>query len=86
MIPDAARKLSQMNADLLLELRVGRSGLGDDWIYTYEGGKWTQVGRYLEVSVVVFRFDLSIDCCEICLGRQQYVMRMYSSRWRLTSD
>ncbi|KIP05056.1 hypothetical protein PHLGIDRAFT_129115 [Phlebiopsis gigantea 11061_1 CR5-6] len=36
-------------ADLVMELRVGRSGLGDDWLYTYAPSKgWTQVGRYLE--------------------------------------
>ncbi|GJE93615.1 BNR repeat-containing protein [Phanerochaete sordida] len=36
-------------ADLLLELRVGRSGLGDDWLYTYTPHKgWSQIGRYLE--------------------------------------
>ncbi|KAH7918465.1 hypothetical protein BV22DRAFT_1076219 [Leucogyrophana mollusca] len=36
-------------ADLLLEMRVGRSGLGDDWLYRYvpEEG-WALTGRYLE--------------------------------------
>ncbi|KAL0579726.1 hypothetical protein V5O48_002290 [Marasmius crinis-equi] len=39
--------------DLLLELRVGRSGLGDDWIYHYfpstnnSTGTWKLVGKYL---------------------------------------
>ncbi|KAI0085218.1 hypothetical protein BDY19DRAFT_452721 [Irpex rosettiformis] len=36
-------------ADLLLELRVGRSGLGDDWLYRYvPNDGWKQIGRYLE--------------------------------------
>ncbi|KAI0694041.1 hypothetical protein BC835DRAFT_1033933 [Cytidiella melzeri] len=36
-------------ADLLLELRVGRSGLGDDWLYRYVPNEgWKQIGRYLE--------------------------------------
>ncbi|KAF5391695.1 hypothetical protein D9757_002530 [Collybiopsis confluens] len=36
-------------ADLLLELRVGQAGQGDDWLYHYSpGGNWTLVGRYLE--------------------------------------
>lgn len=35
-------------ADLLLEFRVGRSGLGDSWLYEYTPGKgWDLVGRYL---------------------------------------
>ncbi|GJJ14379.1 hypothetical protein Clacol_008643 [Clathrus columnatus] len=44
------RFLSLPSGDLLLEMRVGRSGLGDDWLYTYSGkdGKWTDIGRYLE--------------------------------------
>lgn len=38
-------------SDLLLELRVGRSGLGDDWLYRYIPNKgWLQIGRYLEVK------------------------------------
>ena len=38
-------------ADLLLELRVGRSGLGDDWLYKYVPKKgWIQIGRYLQAS------------------------------------
>lgn len=37
-------------ADLILELRVGRSGLGDDWLYKYTPSEgWAQIGRYLEV-------------------------------------
>ncbi|KAI0051294.1 hypothetical protein FA95DRAFT_1534756 [Auriscalpium vulgare] len=33
----------------LFELRVGRSGLGDDWLYEYVAGKgWLSIGRYLE--------------------------------------
>ena len=48
-------KASDLEADLLFELRVGRSGLGDDWLYKYVPGKgWIQIGRYLEVSV---RYD-----------------------------
>ncbi|KAJ3554747.1 hypothetical protein NM688_g2946 [Phlebia brevispora] len=40
---------SDSEADLLFELRVGRSGLGDDWLYKYVPGKgWIQIGRYLE--------------------------------------
>ncbi|KAI0665592.1 hypothetical protein C8Q78DRAFT_986159 [Trametes maxima] len=36
-------------ADLIFELRVGRSGLGDDWLYKYTPSKgWAQIGRYLE--------------------------------------
>ena len=49
MVPDSANVLSGKSADLLLELRVGRSGLGDDWIYVYDNGRWEQVGKYLEV-------------------------------------
>ncbi|TFK51516.1 hypothetical protein OE88DRAFT_1680346 [Heliocybe sulcata] len=45
-IPETARVGKE---DLLLELRVGRSGLGDDWLYTYTPGKgWELAGRYLE--------------------------------------
>ncbi|KAI0337868.1 hypothetical protein BDW22DRAFT_1339134 [Trametopsis cervina] len=45
-IPSAAHA---DGADLLLELRVGRSGLGDDWLYRYVPDRgWAQVGRYLE--------------------------------------
>lgn len=48
-IPDSAR--GDPGADLLLELRVGRSGLGDDWLYKYSPGSgWLQIGRYLEVG------------------------------------
>ncbi|TCD70367.1 hypothetical protein EIP91_003719 [Steccherinum ochraceum] len=36
-------------SDLLLELRVGRSGLGDDWLYRYTPSRgWSQIGKYLE--------------------------------------
>ncbi|KAJ8095139.1 hypothetical protein AAF712_006877 [Marasmius tenuissimus] len=44
---------STQKPDLLLELRVGRSGLGDDWIYHYfpgsnnSTGAWELVGKYL---------------------------------------
>jgi len=36
---------------MLLEMRVGRSGLGDDWIYEYNAktGSWKEIGKYLEV-------------------------------------
>jgi hypothetical protein len=35
-------------SDLLLEMRVGRSGLGDDWLYQYvPGGNWSLIGKYL---------------------------------------
>ncbi|KAI5121544.1 hypothetical protein M0805_002603 [Coniferiporia weirii] len=45
----AAKAASQSTADLLLELRVGRSGLGDDWLYAYTPNVgWSQIGRYLE--------------------------------------
>ena len=52
--PSAATNANETraNADLLMEFRVGQSGLGDDWLYAYvpfEG--WTQVGRYLEVRL-----------------------------------
>ena len=43
-------KVEAGGADLLFELRVGRSGLGDDWLYKYTPKQgWTQIGRYLEV-------------------------------------
>ena len=46
----AAAKQHAGDADLILELRVGRSGLGDDWLYKYTPNKgWTQIGKYLEV-------------------------------------
>ncbi|KAK7681824.1 hypothetical protein QCA50_015171 [Cerrena zonata] len=46
-IPPSATDKS--GADLLLELRVGRSGLGDDWLYKYVPKKgWLQIGRYLQ--------------------------------------
>lgn len=36
---------------MLFEMRVGRSGLGDDWLYLYTPGNgWKLIGRYLEVS------------------------------------
>ena len=44
------RSSSSASASFLFELRIGRSGLGDDWLYQYEGGgNWTLVGKYLEV-------------------------------------
>ncbi|KAI0327452.1 hypothetical protein GY45DRAFT_1256975 [Cubamyces sp. BRFM 1775] len=47
-IPEAAKQHAG-DADLILELRVGRSGLGDDWLYKYTPSKgWAQIGRYLE--------------------------------------
>lgn len=40
-------------ADLLMELRVGRSGLGDDWLYKYVPNEgWALIGKYLEVCVL----------------------------------
>jgi hypothetical protein len=34
---------------LIMEFRVGRSGLGDDWLYEYVAGQgWNLVGKYLE--------------------------------------
>ncbi|TDL16302.1 hypothetical protein BD410DRAFT_795503 [Rickenella mellea] len=41
---------SKSKSDLIFEIRVGRSGLGDDWLYNYVPGtgKWTLLGRYLE--------------------------------------
>ncbi|EJD00360.1 uncharacterized protein FOMMEDRAFT_159034 [Fomitiporia mediterranea MF3/22] len=48
-LPAAAKAASHSEADLLLELRVGRSGLGDDWLYAYVPNQgWTEVGKYLE--------------------------------------
>ncbi|KAF7416174.1 hypothetical protein PC9H_002437 [Pleurotus ostreatus] len=59
-IPRQAQKLIPAigtvgTPDLLLELRVGRSGLGDDWLYHYypadietnQSGRWVEVGKYL---------------------------------------
>jgi len=47
-IPNSASHISR-GSDLLLELRVGRSGLGDDWLYRYTPGTgWSQIGKYLE--------------------------------------
>ncbi|KAL5514016.1 hypothetical protein ACEPAG_2777 [Sanghuangporus baumii] len=49
-LPASAKAISGSKADLLLELRVGRSGLGDDWLYAYEPNEgWMQIGKYLEV-------------------------------------
>ena len=46
-IPTIAQSESD-GADLIMELRVGRSGLGDDWLYKYTPNKgWSQIGRYL---------------------------------------
>ncbi|OBZ73459.1 hypothetical protein A0H81_06920 [Grifola frondosa] len=46
-IPSSVHSTS--GSDLLFEFRVGRSGLGDDWLYTYTPRNgWTQIGRYLE--------------------------------------
>lgn len=48
-VPVSAQR-GAAEADLILELRVGRSGLGDDWLYKYiPSNGWTQIGRYLEV-------------------------------------
>lgn len=39
----------EIGSDLIMEFRVGRSGLGDDWLYRYTpGSNWTLIGRYLE--------------------------------------
>ncbi|KIJ67199.1 hypothetical protein HYDPIDRAFT_127044 [Hydnomerulius pinastri MD-312] len=47
VIPPSAADGS--GADLLLEMRVGRSGLGDDWLYRYVPSQgWELIGRYLE--------------------------------------
>ncbi|KAI0821726.1 hypothetical protein BC628DRAFT_1422357 [Trametes gibbosa] len=47
-VPVSAQR-GAAEADLILELRVGRSGLGDDWLYKYiPSNGWTQIGRYLE--------------------------------------
>jgi hypothetical protein len=36
-------------SDLLLEFRVGRSGLGDDWLYRYTPHLgWDLIGRYIQ--------------------------------------
>ena len=46
---------------MLLELRVGRSGLGDDWLYQYVPGEgWEKIGRYLEVRTAKLKFGHSI--------------------------
>lgn len=48
------------NSSFILELRIGRSGLGDDWLYEYnaENQSWTMIGKYLEVFSYRFRvFD-----------------------------
>ncbi|KAJ8509343.1 hypothetical protein ONZ45_g8479 [Pleurotus djamor] len=56
--PKEKGKGTSLEPDLLLELRVGRSGLGDDWIYHYYpgnassstqqfSGRWSLVGKYL---------------------------------------
>ncbi|KAJ3489192.1 hypothetical protein NLI96_g2298 [Meripilus lineatus] len=42
-------RILNTTADLLLEMRVGRSGLGDDWLYRYTPGVgWELIGKYLE--------------------------------------
>ncbi|ETW76405.1 lignin expressed protein lep1 [Heterobasidion irregulare TC 32-1] len=47
--PRFLRSSSSASASFLFELRIGRSGLGDDWLYEYDGGgNWTLVGKYLE--------------------------------------
>ncbi|KAI0739434.1 hypothetical protein C8Q80DRAFT_1274495 [Daedaleopsis nitida] len=47
-IPESAKSHSG-GADLILELRVGRSGLGDDWLYKYTPSEgWAQIGKYLQ--------------------------------------
>ena len=49
VIPEVAQI---KGGDLLMEFRVGRSGLGDDWLYQYiPNTGWKQIGRYLEVNV-----------------------------------
>ncbi|VDB84608.1 unnamed protein product [Peniophora sp. CBMAI 1063] len=41
--------LQSSTTDLIFELRIGRSGLGDDWLYEYTPGEgWALIGRYLE--------------------------------------
>ncbi|KAJ3873865.1 hypothetical protein F5051DRAFT_431824 [Lentinula edodes] len=41
--------LEDTSADLLLEMRVGQAGQGDDWLYYHTPEKnWTLIGRYLE--------------------------------------
>jgi len=46
-IPTAAADGS--GADLLLEMRTGESGLGNDWLYRYVPSKgWELIGMYLE--------------------------------------
>jgi len=44
------RFLTLPSGNVLLEMRVGRSGLGDDWLYEYDGSsmKWREIGKYLE--------------------------------------
>ena len=55
-----------------MELRVGRSGLGDDWLYKYIPGKgWSQIGRYLEVGSLLF--DDAESLIEN-VGREQLVV------------
>ena len=62
-------------SDLLLELRVGRSGLGDDWLYRYTPNKgWSQIGKYLEVKLFLSQSLAALLTPSYILGRQQYVV------------
>jgi hypothetical protein len=33
---------------MLLEIRTGMSGLGDDLLFVYQSGQWTALGVYLK--------------------------------------
>ena len=71
-VPSAAHAAE----DLIFELRVGRSGLGDDWLYAYtpggngKGGTWGQIGRYLKVRVTWLN-RTGQACSEIVIGSEQ---------------
>ncbi|KAA1470785.1 hypothetical protein DENSPDRAFT_858561 [Dentipellis sp. KUC8613] len=57
-VPSSANsKRDGSDVDFLMELRIGRSGLGDDWLYAYTPGKgWALVGKYLEVRISQARY------------------------------
>ncbi|EIM80651.1 uncharacterized protein STEHIDRAFT_115529 [Stereum hirsutum FP-91666 SS1] len=51
------------NSSFILELRIGRSGLGDDWLYEYnaENQSWTMIGKYLEMIIADNAYINGID-------------------------
>lgn len=38
----------RLGGALLFDLRTGISGLGDEWLYVYDKGKWSSLGVYLK--------------------------------------